>query len=256
MVRHPLVARIVDAYDAARKPMQAAERGGRRRPLSSSLSLQFADRDATARCCRGTAWRAGSRARSTRPAQITVRIVGADEGRALNRAYRGKDYATNVLTFDYAREPVVQADLVLCAPVVRARGARRRASRCEAHYAHLLVHGTLHAQGYDHEASADARRDGSARDVRCCAAWVSPTRTARDGSPGGRSGSAALRLGLAIGDGLRHPSAGCRLPDAGCRCSLPAARCRMLPAARCPRPLRAPRSARLRPAGRDRASAT
>jgi probable rRNA maturation factor len=92
------------------------------------------------------------------PAQLTVRIVDEDEGRALNRDYRGKDYATNVLTFDYAREPVVQADLVLCAPVVEreARAARRP---LPAHYAHLLVHGTLHAQGFDHETSpADAER--------------------------------------------------------------------------------------------------
>ena len=87
-----------------------------------------------------------------RPGEITVRIVGEAEGRALNLQYRGKDYATNVLTFDYAREPVVSADLVLCAPVVE-REAREQGKPLEAHYAHLLVHGTLHAQGYDHEAS-------------------------------------------------------------------------------------------------------
>ena len=84
------------------------------------------------------------------PGEIAVRIVGADEGQALNRQYRGKDYATNVLTFDYARQPVVSADLVLCAPVVE-REAREQGKTLEAHYAHLLVHGTLHAQGYDHE---------------------------------------------------------------------------------------------------------
>ena len=83
-------------------------------------------------------------------AEITVRIVDADEGRAVNRAYRKKDYATNVLTFDYTRQPVVTADLVLCAPVV-AREAAEQGKRLEAHYAHLLVHGTLHAQGWDHE---------------------------------------------------------------------------------------------------------
>ena len=85
-----------------------------------------------------------------RPAEIAVRIVGSEEGQALNRQYRGKDYATNVLTFDYAREPVVSADLVLCAPVVE-REAREQVKTLEAHYAHLLVHGALHAQGYDHE---------------------------------------------------------------------------------------------------------
>jgi probable rRNA maturation factor len=90
------------------------------------------------------------------PAQITVRIVGEDEGRALNRNYRGKDYATNVLTFDYAREPVILADLVLCAPVVDAE-AKASKRPLPAHYAHLLVHGMLHAQGFDHETSpADA----------------------------------------------------------------------------------------------------
>ena len=90
------------------------------------------------------------------PAEIAVRIVGAEEGQALNREYRGKDYATNVLTFDYASGPVVAADLVLCAPVVE-REAREQGKTLEAHYAHLLVHGALHAQGYDHETGeADA----------------------------------------------------------------------------------------------------
>ena len=89
-------------------------------------------------------------------AEITVRIVGAEEGQALNRDYRHKDYATNVLTFDYAQEPMVMADLVLCAPVV-AREAQEQGKTLQAHYAHLLVHGTLHAQGWDHETSeADA----------------------------------------------------------------------------------------------------
>jgi probable rRNA maturation factor len=84
------------------------------------------------------------------PAELSVRIVGEDEGRALNAQYRHKDYATNVLTFDYAREPVVMADLVLCGPVVE-REAREQGKPLQAHYAHLLVHGALHAQGYDHE---------------------------------------------------------------------------------------------------------
>jgi probable rRNA maturation factor len=84
------------------------------------------------------------------PAEITVRIVGEPESRALNLQYRGKDYPTNVLTFDYAREPVLMADLVLCGPVVE-REAREQRKSLRAHYAHLLVHGTLHAQGWDHE---------------------------------------------------------------------------------------------------------
>jgi probable rRNA maturation factor len=89
-------------------------------------------------------------------AEITVRIVDAEEGQALNRDFRQKDYATNVLTFDYATEPLVMADLVLCAPVV-AREAKELRKPLAEHYAHLLVHGTLHAQGWDHETSeADA----------------------------------------------------------------------------------------------------
>lgn len=88
--------------------------------------------------------------------EITVRIVGAEEGQRLNLEFRGKDYATNVLTFDYAQEPVVSADLVLCAPVV-AREAEEQGKPLAAHYAHLLVHGALHAQGWDHETGeADA----------------------------------------------------------------------------------------------------
>ena len=83
-------------------------------------------------------------------AEVTVRVVGETEGRELNRTYRGKDYATNVLTFDYAREPVVQADLVLCAPVV-AKEAKAQRKDLIAHYAHLTVHGILHLQGYEHD---------------------------------------------------------------------------------------------------------
>ena len=86
------------------------------------------------------------------PAEITVRIVDAGEGQTLNRDYRGKDYATNVLTFDYTQAPFVTADLVLCAPVV-AREAKDSRKTLQAHYAHLLIHATLHAQGYDHETS-------------------------------------------------------------------------------------------------------
>ena len=85
-----------------------------------------------------------------RDAEMTVRVVGEAEARTLNRDYRGKDYATNVLTFDYAKAPLVTADLVLCGPVV-AREAAVQGKSLQAHYAHLLVHASLHAQGYDHE---------------------------------------------------------------------------------------------------------
>lgn len=87
-----------------------------------------------------------------RPAEITVRVVGLAEGRALNRSYRRKDHATNVLTFDYSQAPVVVADLVLCGPVVEKEAAEQGKTLL-AHYAHLLVHATLHAQGWDHETS-------------------------------------------------------------------------------------------------------
>jgi probable rRNA maturation factor len=83
-------------------------------------------------------------------AEITVRIVDEAEGKELNHSYRNRNYATNVLTFDYARAPTVLADLVLCAPVVE-REAQEQGKTLEEHYAHLLVHGTLHAQGYEHE---------------------------------------------------------------------------------------------------------
>ena len=120
-----------------------------------TLSLQFADTSHRAQLPRHKVAR-WIRAALAAPAEITVRVVDGEEGQALNRDFRGKDYATNVLTFDYSREPVVSADLVLCAPVV-AREAAEQAKSIEAHYAHLLVHGTLHAQGFDHEKARDAK---------------------------------------------------------------------------------------------------
>ena len=101
-------------------------------------------------------------------AEITVRIVGAEEGQALNRDYRQKDYATNVLTFDYTQEPVVTADLVLCAPVVAEEAATNKKT-LQAHYAHLLVHGTLHAQGYDHETGEQDAEEMEALETRVLA---------------------------------------------------------------------------------------
>ena len=131
-------------------------------PLKSlQLSLQFGDIKDAAR--HRAALPRHSVARWIRhalesDAEIAVRIVGIQEGQALNRGYRQKDYATNVLTFDYTQAPLVTADLVLCAPIV-AKEAKDNKKTLAAHYAHLLVHGTLHAQGYDHEtcaADADA----------------------------------------------------------------------------------------------------
>ena len=101
-------------------------------------------------------------------AEITVRIVDSIEGQTLNRDYRQKDYATNVLTFNYSTEPVVCADLVLCAQVV-AREAEAQGKTLQAHYAHLVVHGTLHAQGWDHETSDADAQAMEAREVEVLA---------------------------------------------------------------------------------------
>jgi len=138
---------------------------------SLSLSLQFGDlkdaarhraalpRHKVIRCIRHAL---------DADAEITVRIVDAEEGQALNRDFRKKDYATNVLTFDYATEPLVMADLVLCAPVV-AREAKEQKKTLADHYAHLLVHGTLHAQGWDHETSEQDAEEMEAREIEILA---------------------------------------------------------------------------------------
>jgi probable rRNA maturation factor len=97
------------------------------------------------------------RAALVQEACLTIRIVGARESRRLNRHYRGRDYATNVLTFIYSARRPLAGDIAICAPVV-AREARRRGVRVDAHYAHLTVHGVLHLRGFDHVRAADARR--------------------------------------------------------------------------------------------------
>ena len=136
-----------------------------------SLSLQFGTFDdvATHRAAlprhRVTRW---IRHALALDAEITVRIVGEDEGRALNLSYRQKDYATNVLTFDYTQAPIVTADLVLCAPVV-AQEALSNGKTLADHYAHLLVHGTLHAQGWDHETSEQDADDMEAYETEILA---------------------------------------------------------------------------------------
>ena len=106
-------------------------------------------------------WAAAALRPSVKQAEVTVRIVDAEEGQSLNREYRGKDYATNVLTFTFdddmpeiAGLPLM-GDLVLCAPVV-AKEAAEQGKTLEAHYCHLLVHGVLHLQGYDHLEDAEA----------------------------------------------------------------------------------------------------
>jgi len=91
-----------------------------------------------------------------RDARLTVRIIGRAEGRVLNRRFRRKDYATNVLTFTMRERPRLEGDIALCAPVI-AREARAQGKSLAAHYAHLVVHGALHLQGHDHATARQAR---------------------------------------------------------------------------------------------------
>ena len=136
-----------------------------------SLSLQFGQFDNLA------AHRALlTRARVTKwikhalavDAEMAVRIVGEDEGRQLNAQFRKKDYATNVLTFDYQQAPTVMADLVICGPVIE-REAQEQNKSLEEHYAHMLVHGTLHAQGWDHETGEADAEAMEAREIEILA---------------------------------------------------------------------------------------
>lgn len=141
-----------------------AASGRRRAALPLALSVQYACADAALpprpfvrRCVRASC---------AAPAEVTVRFVDADEGRALNRDWRRKDYATNVLSFVYEVEPVVMGDLALCVPVV-LKEAAAQGKAAEAHYAHLIVHGMLHLQGYDHETGAEdaARMEAMEREI-------------------------------------------------------------------------------------------
>ena len=151
---------------------------------SLRLSLQFARSPAMAphRAALPRAqvlrWLRAALGADVQLAEIAVRVVGADEGRQLNRDYRGKDYATNVLTFDYSVAPQLAADLVLCAPVV-AREAAELATPLAQHYAHLLVHGALHAQGWDHETSEQEAEAMEARETAILAALGVPDPYAR-----------------------------------------------------------------------------
>jgi probable rRNA maturation factor len=102
-------------------------------------------------------FRRWARAALEQDAAVTIRVVGQDEGRALNANFRHKDYATNVLTFVFRDRAPLEGDLALCAPVL-AREAREQKKTLAAHYAHLTVHGLLHLQGYDHENPRDAKK--------------------------------------------------------------------------------------------------
>jgi probable rRNA maturation factor len=121
-----------------------------------TLSVQFAD-DRLASDLPRPLLRRWVQAALLGPAELTLRFVDESEGRTLNRDYRDKDYATNVLTFAYGEtaEDIVQADIVLCVDVLMREAAERQIPLVQ-HAAHLVVHGVLHAQGYDHEAEDDA----------------------------------------------------------------------------------------------------
>lgn len=140
----------------ARRPARArsASPSRRRRAPALALTLQAAAR--AARAPTAAQLRRWARAALARPAQVTVRIVGATEARRLNRRYRGRDCATNVLSFAYGSLPL-RGDIVLCAPVIR-REARAQGKPVEAHFAHLTVHGLLHLQGHDHDSARAAKR--------------------------------------------------------------------------------------------------
>jgi len=126
-----------------------------RRARKLSMSVQYGAR------ARGlptpAQLRRWARAALARNARVTVRVVGGSEGRALNRNFRGRNYATNVLSFRMRERPTLEGDLALCAPVI-AREARAQGKSLAAHYAHLVVHGVLHLQGLDHETRSGARR--------------------------------------------------------------------------------------------------
>jgi probable rRNA maturation factor len=122
-----------------------------------TLSLQYADPRARAHVTRPEV-RRWAQAALLAPAELTIRFVDAEEGRTLNRDYRGKDYATNVLTFAYTEDEdaeLTQADIILCTDVLEKEAAEQGLT-IGAHAAHLVVHGVLHAQGYDHEDDTEA----------------------------------------------------------------------------------------------------
>lgn len=121
-----------------------------------SLAVQYACNDE--RLPSRSQVRRWVRAAQEMPLAVALRFVGAAEGRRLNRDFRGKDYATNVLSFVYAAAPAASGDLVVCLPVA-LREAKAQRKPAKAHLAHLIVHGLLHLQGYDHETGArDAER--------------------------------------------------------------------------------------------------
>jgi probable rRNA maturation factor len=126
----------------------------RRAPPALTLALQYGVRRAGLPSHRRI--RSWAQAALLTDMQVTLRLVGGKEGRALNRNFRGRDYATNVLAFPYPGIEPRCGDIVLCAPVI-AREAREQRKTLHAHFAHLVVHGMLHLQGHDHDNARSAR---------------------------------------------------------------------------------------------------
>lgn len=125
-----------------------------RRAPRLALAVQYAV--ASAALPAPAALRRWARAAAERAASVTVRFVGQREGRTLNALYRGKEHATNVLAFVYDGAASIEGDIVLCAPVLRTE-ARTQGKTLADHCAHLVVHGMLHLQGYDHDTGRAAR---------------------------------------------------------------------------------------------------
>jgi len=124
--------------------------------------------------------RAWVRAAEPGAARVTVRFVDREEGQGLNAEYRGKDYATNVLSFPYETDPILLGDLVLCWPVV-ADEAKAQGISTETHCAHLIVHGILHLQGWDHETDAEAEEmEAEERDILASLGYPDPYAIEKD----------------------------------------------------------------------------
>ncbi|WP_041420736.1 rRNA maturation RNase YbeY [Sideroxydans lithotrophicus] len=124
-------------------------------PHKLSLSVQYASN--AGKLPTRQQFRRWAKAALERDVQISLRLVNEAEGRTLNRDFRGKDYATNVLTFVYDDTVPLSGDVVICVPVV-AREAKEQGKDLFAHYAHLVIHAVLHLQGYDHEKKRDAEK--------------------------------------------------------------------------------------------------
>jgi probable rRNA maturation factor len=147
-------------------PMNATRRAMRSEPARPRLALSVQHEPGAGDCPADRAQlRRWALAALDRDAELTLRFVGAREGRALNAQFRGRDHATNVLTFAYdaqgdaprrSGDGPVQADIVICLPVL-VREARAQKKPLREHLAHLVIHGVLHAQGMDHEDEEDAR---------------------------------------------------------------------------------------------------